>query len=125
MKLKMRVYYFEKMRVWQNAHNLNNDIYAVTRSFPKDEEFHLKQQMRRASSSVKSNIAEGQGRSPKKDQAHFTTMSYSSLTELLNHLLTARDQFYIEEESYFQLREKIEQIGNQLNALKRTQLSKM
>ena len=120
----MRKYYFEKMRVWQNAHNLNNAVYRITRSFPKDEEFHLKQQMRRSSSSIKSNIAEGQGRTTKKDQAHFTTMSFSSLTELLNHLLTAKDQKYISDDVYLELREKIEQIGNQLNALKRIQLSK-
>ena len=121
----MREYYFEKLRVWQNARRLSNDIYRITRQFPKDEEFQLKSQMRRASSSIKSNIAEGQGRNTAKDQVHFTTVSYSSLIELLNHLITAIDQKYIDEVEYVTVRDKIEHVGNQLNSLKKKQQSRM
>ena len=77
--------------------------------------------MRRSAGSVKSNIAEGQGRRTKKDQIHFTSISYSSLIELLNHLITAYDQEYITEQEYVTIREKIENISKQLSALKRTQ----
>ncbi len=73
--------------------------------------------MIRSASSAKSNIAEGQGRRTIKDQIHFITMSYSSLIELLNHIITALDQKYIEQAEYEKLRGKIEFVANQLNAL--------
>lgn len=79
--------------------------------------------MRRADSSVKSNIAEGQGRMSKKDQARFATLSYSSLVELFNHLITALDQNYIQEEEYLRIRNTIEKISSQLSTLKKAQLS--
>ena len=120
----MHQYYFERMTVWKAARLLSNSIYIITRDFPSDEDFHLKSQMRRSASSVKSNIAEGQGRSTSKDQAHFTTMSYSSLIELLNHVITASDQNYIEYEVYKKLRIEIDHIGRQLYALKKSQLKK-
>ena len=117
----MHEYYFERMSVWKDARNLINDIHLITHFFPKEEDFHLKSQMRRSAGSVKSNIAEGQGRRTKKDQIHFTSISYSSLIELLNHLITAYDQEYITEQEYVTIREKIENISKQLSALKRTQ----
>jgi four helix bundle protein len=118
----MDEYYFERMAVWKNARNLVNQIYTLTKSFPHEETFHLKSQMRRSASSVKSNIAEGQGRMTKKDQAHYTTMSYSSLIELLNHLITALDQEYISKVDLCEVRKNIDVIARQLNALKKTQL---
>lgn len=117
----MYEYYFERMKIWQNARKLTNDIYDITKHFPKEEEFHLKSQMRRSASSVKSIIAEGQGRKTAKDQVHFTNMSYSSLIELLNHLITALDQKYITNDEYIGIRIKIEHIGNQLHKLRNTQ----
>ena len=118
-------YYFEKLHVWQNARNLINRIYKVTKEFPNNENFHLTSQMRRSVSSVASNIAEGQGRRTKKDQAHFTSIAYSSLIELVNHLITARDQEYLEIDEYVELRKQIDKIGAQLSALKRVQEAKI
>lgn len=117
----MYEYYFERMRIWQNARELTNIIYNLTKQFPKEEEFHLKSQMRRSASSVKSIIAEGQGRKGAKDQLHFTNLSYSSLIELLNHLITALDQKYVSNNEYLIIRNKIEHIGNQLHKLRNTQ----
>ena len=121
----MYVFYFEKMKVWQNARELTNLVYDVTRKFPKEEEFHLKYQMRRCSSSIKSNISEGQGRQSIKDQIHYTNMSYASLLELLNHLITAKDQRYIDNTEYSRVRGKIEHISNQLIRLRKTQSQKL
>ena len=121
----MHQYYFEKMRVWKNTRILVNDIYTMTKEFPPSEEYHLKSQMRRAASSVKSNIAEGQGRRTKKDQAHYTTMSYSSLIELLNHLITAVDQKYVDDSELNKIRIQIDQIAGQLSALRKVQEQKM
>jgi four helix bundle protein len=117
----MYEYYFERMSVWKNARNLVNEVYSITKKFPKDEEYHLKSQMRRSASSVKSNIAEGQGRKTKKDQAHYTTMSFSSLIELVNHTITARDQLYINQACYINLRNDMDVIAGQLSTLKKVQ----
>ena len=121
----MHEYYFERMRVWQNCRKLVNNIYNATKKFPKHEEFHLISQMRRAASSIRANIAEGQGRKTKLDQAKFTTIAYSSLIELVDHLITSLDQGYIDDKEYTELREQVDFISSQLIALRNTQLSKM
>ena len=82
---------FEKLSSWQDARSLVTLVYSITADFPKQEIYGLVSQMRRASSSVSSNISEGSGRSSPKDQAHFYQMSYSSTLELLNHFYTAMD----------------------------------
>lgn len=113
------------MRVWKDAKNLLNEVYLVTKSFPKDELYNLTSQMRRAASSVKANIAEGQGRTTRKDQRHFTSIGYSSLIELINHFDTALDQNYISKETFCQLRVKADAIAGQLSSLKKTQERKI
>ena len=119
----MYIFYFEKLNVWQNMRELVDSIYRVTKSFPDDEKFNLVSQIRRASVSTLINLAEGSGRSSKKVQAHFTTIAYSSLLEVLSLLIVSNDQSYIEESKYIQLRDDLNRIANQLNALKRSQLN--
>ena len=65
---------FRDLRVWQEAMKLTVEIYRASGSFPKQEQFGLTQQIRRASVSVPSNIAEGKGRRTDKDFAHFYIM---------------------------------------------------
>ncbi len=119
----MYQFYFEKLHVWQNIRDFNNEIYILTKSFPEEEKFNIVSQIRRAAVSTLINLAEGSSRSTKKDQAHFTTISYSSLMEMLSLLIVCYDQKYIQENKYIQLREQLNHIANQLNALKRSQLS--
>ena len=97
-------------------------IYDVTAKFPDKEKFGLVSQIRRAGISVASNIAEGTSRKTNADKAHFTTMSYASLMELLNQLIISEELNYITKESYLELRLMITQISNQLNALRKYQL---
>ena len=66
------IFYFEKLDVWQNARKLNKKVYEITKTFPKEEIYGLTNQVRRASVSICSNIAEGTSRQSSKDQAHFT-----------------------------------------------------
>lgn len=75
--------------------------------------------MRRCSISVCSNIAEGSSRNTAKDQAHFHTMAYSSLVELLNQCIISKELSYLEEENYNTIRLEIEKISNKINALRR------
>ncbi len=118
----MHEYYFERMNVWKASRFLVKEVYTTTGNFPKEEEYHLKSQIRRSASSVKSNIAEGQARATKRDQARFTNLSYSSLVELLNHLITAYDLGYIDEKWLNRTRLRIDAIARQLIALKKVQL---
>jgi four helix bundle protein len=74
----MKVYSFEKLDCWQQARKLTAWTYLVTKDFPQEERFGITLQMRRAAVSIGSNIAEGTSRKSAKDQAHFSTMAYSS-----------------------------------------------
>jgi four helix bundle protein len=69
---KMFVYSFEKLEVWQDSKELLKEIYNLCSDYPGDEKYGLVSQMKRASLSIVSNIAEGSSRRSYKDQAHFT-----------------------------------------------------
>ena len=118
----MHIYYFEKLEVWQLSRRLIKKIYSITDKFPTEEKFGIISQIRRSAVSVAANLAEGSSRRTKKDQANFTTMSYSSLMELLNLLIISTDLDYLDSSNYNEVRLNIEEIGNKLNALRNSQL---
>ena len=72
----------KKLRLWQKVIDFVVRIYGVTQKFPREEEFGLKSQLRRAAVSVPSNISEGLSRKTKKDKLHFLNMAQSSLSEI-------------------------------------------
>lgn len=72
----------KKLLLWQEAMALVLQVYELTKTFPREEEFGLKSQLRRASVSVVSNIAEGLARKSNNDKLHFLNISQSSLSEL-------------------------------------------
>lgn len=72
---------YTKIIAWQKSDDLTVAIYAATKSFPKDEVYALTSQIRRASYSVPSNIAEGAARDTQKDYLHFLYIARGSLTE--------------------------------------------
>lgn len=82
---------FRKLKVWEKAHVLALDVYRNTQNFPRSEMFGLQAQMRRASVSVAANIAEGSGRSGRRELFQFLNMALGSASELDYHLLLARD----------------------------------
>ncbi|PID31475.1 four helix bundle protein [Candidatus Saccharibacteria bacterium] len=82
---------FTDLEAWQHGHQLVIAIYKQTRGWPSSEQFGLVSQIRRAAVSVTSNIAEGFSRATKTDKSHFYVMAHSSLTEVQNQLLVARD----------------------------------
>lgn len=120
----MYTFSFEKLDVWQNSRELVLTIYKLTNKFPPSEIYGITSQVKRSSSSIATNIAEGTSRTTNKDKSHFLTISYSSATETLNHIIISRDLDYITEEEYSFCREKIEKICNQINSLKKYYLSK-
>jgi len=72
---------------------------------------------------IDSNLAEGTSRNTNKVNTHFTTLSFSSLMEILNQIVVAKELNYIEEDNYQILRTEIEKISNKLNALRKAQLN--
>ena len=110
-------YSFENLEVWKASRELVKDIYQITSTFPQDEKFGLTSQLRRASISVSSNIAEGSTRWSKKDQSRFYEISFGSLIEILNQLILSADLKFLQENQLTTLRKKIELIGRMLNAL--------
>ncbi len=114
---------FEKLNVWIDSKELIKTIYVISRKFPKEEKFGLISQLRRASISVASNIAEGTSRATRKDKAHFSTIAFSSLMEVLNQIIIAKELNYISDKDYELLRKQIEKVSNKLNALRNSQLN--
>ena len=113
----MKTYSFEKLEVWQESVVLVNLIYSITNSFPSEEKFGLVSQLRRASISIASNLAEGTSRNTQRDKVHFTTISFSSVMEVLNQLIICKELDFLSEENYILTSAKIEKITNMLNAL--------
>ncbi len=116
------VFSFEKLNVWKESILLVKTIYKLTTNFPSEEKFGLTSQLRRATVSISSNIAEGTSRSTNKDKAHFTTISFSSTMEVLNQLIIAKELKFISKEDYLETRKQIYKISNMLNALRKAQL---
>lgn len=109
---------FEKLDVWQKAVDLADRVYVVTRGFPDEERFGLTSQMRRASVSISSNIAEGSGRGSKKDFAHFVEISYGSLMEVVSQVQVAVRQRFLKEDDRNILYADAEELARMLSGLK-------
>jgi four helix bundle protein len=121
--MKYHIYSFEKLEVYQLARKFKIDIKLMSQGFPKEERFDLISQINRSSASISANLAEGSGRSSNFDQAHFTNMSYSTALETIDHLNTALDMKYINEDRYTELRVKLDAILNKLNSLYKYQIN--
>ena len=94
---------FHNLLIWQRSHQLTLDVYKVSQSFPKEELFGLTSQIRRAISSIPTNIAEGCGRHSNKDFAHFLQIAIGSASEVEYELLLAHDLQYINKDEYERL----------------------
>jgi len=114
---------FEKLMVWEKVRVLVKSIYLITKIFPKEEQFCLTNQIRRAGISIISNISEGSSRISPKNQAHFYQLSYSSLMEVLSQLIVSKDLEYIDKIEYEDLRNQIESISYLLNQLRMSTFS--
>jgi len=116
MEQKKKIQSFTDLQVWREAHSLVLLIYKATKSFPKEETFGLISQMKRASVSVTSNIAEGFSRYSYKEKGQFYSMAHGSLTELQNQILIAKDVGYLDKEVFNQLSGQSITVHKLLNA---------
>lgn len=91
------------LEVWKLAHQLTLEVYKVSKNFPSSEVYGLTSQVRRSSSSVPTNIIEGQGRQYKKEFIQFLYIAKGSLEEANYQLFLAKDLQYITNEEYEEL----------------------
>ena len=105
------------LRVWQQGIEMVTSIYLMTKSFPKEEVFGLASQLRRASVSVPSNIAEGYARGTDKEKLHFLRISSGSMSEVETQLMLSLNLGYLDQERYNELSETVTSVWKQLNSL--------
>jgi four helix bundle protein len=117
MKPENYIFGFEKLDVWKQARLMNSNIYLTTSSFPNDERFGLISQIRRASVSVTSNIAEGSTRFHAKDQSRFYQIAFGSAVEVLNQLILSHDLGFIDDTKLAEIRSQISEITYKLSGL--------
>jgi len=101
----------EKLVVWRKSIELVVKIYKFTKKFPDSEKFGLVQQMRRASISIPSNIAEGAARKGRKEFIYFLYSSLGSLSELETQILIGYKLGYVGNDSYNELKKDTEILG--------------
>lgn len=111
---------FRQLMVWKKAHQLALAVYKASAVFPNDERYGLTSQLRRASVSIPTNIAEGCGRFTDPDFARFLQIAMGSASETEYQILLARDLDFIPAPEYDKLRKDVEEVKRMLASLLRT-----
>ncbi len=107
---------FKQLTVWQKSHELVLEIYRVTTKFPKEELYGLTSQIRRCSSSIPANIAEGCGRAGDAELARFLQIAMGSASELEYHLLLAYDLQILSEVDHKRLTRQVIEVKRMLTS---------
>jgi four helix bundle protein len=108
---------YKDLVAWQRAMDLVTATYRATTSFPKEEQFGLTSQLRRAAVSIPSNIAEGQGRLSEKEFRHFLGQARGSLMEVETQFQIAQNLGYIEAARTLELLKMCAEVGRIVNGL--------
>lgn len=106
---------FEELDCYQECRTLRIQISEVQRKWPSEEKYRLSDQILRSSRSVTANIAEGFGRHHHQENLQYCRQARGSLTETLEHLITAKDEKLILDDGFASLREQLELCGRLLN----------
>jgi four helix bundle protein len=106
---------FRALQVWQKAHQLTLSVYKATSEFPGDERFGLTSQIRRAASSIPSNIAEGCGRGSESELSHFMQIAMGSSSELEYQILLAKDLEFVLEDDFIRLEADLLEVKKMLS----------
>lgn len=108
---------FRQLQVWSKAHHFVKEIYLITESFPKEEIYGLTSQLRRASVSIPTNIAEGCGRESDADFKRFIQISFGSASEVEYLVFLSFELSFITESNYVILNRQIVEIKKMLASL--------
>ncbi len=111
---------YRDLEVWQKAMSLVEELYRSTQTFPREEQFGLTAQMRRAAVSVPSNIAEGHVRAGTNEYCHFLSIAKGSVAELETQILIAQRLQYLQKPLAEALLKHVESVGMMLSALVRS-----
>jgi len=101
---------YKQLSVWNKSVKLATDVYKATKKYPKNEIYGITSQIRRSVISISSNIAEGAGRTGKKQFKHFLNIAYSSSFELETQLIISKNLGYLKESAFSELSETIIEI---------------
>lgn len=108
---------YKKLQVWVRAHSLTLEIYREVKNFPKEELFGLISQMKRSSSSIPTNIAEGAGRFSNKDFSRFLKIAYGSTNEVEYQIILSTDLDFLDRQKAESLIDKTQELRKMLYAL--------
>lgn len=108
---------FTEIPVWQKAHNLAIEVFSLTINLPRSEDYGLTSQIRKSSNGAAACIAEGYGRSTKKDKSNFYVIARGSSYETQNHLLYGNKVGYFESKITQKLCKEYDDLIFELNKL--------
>lgn len=108
---------YKDLKVWEKAHLFTLEVYKATKCFPKEEMYGLTSQLRRASSSIAANIAEGCGKNTKNDFARFLNISLGSANEAEYFILLSKELGFISNEEYEILFKQVNEVKAMLIVL--------
>ena len=111
---------FHQLKVWEKSRQLALAIYKATKEFPKEELYGLTSQIRRASMSIPTNVAEGCGRNTDADFARFLQVAMGSASETEYQLLLSRDLGFLCTEEYDKLNTDTTEVKRMLTPLLKT-----
>ena len=110
---------FRRLDVYQESKKFVLHIYELLKQFPKEEQYALCDQLRRAAVSIPSNLVEGMGRVSIKEQIHFIEIAFGSLSETICQLDIACELNYISKDQLTQLENLAKQLIRMFSSLKR------
>ena len=113
----MELFGYRRLIAYQKAKEIVKQTYKLIKKFPAEEKYAMSDQLRRASVSITSNIAEGINRFSVKDKAHFIEMAYGSLMEVSSQFEIAEDLRYITSEDRLSIDILIEEEARLLSGL--------
>ncbi len=111
---------FQELIVWQKAHAVTLAIYRESAKFPREEQYGLISQVRRSSSSVPTNIAEGSARESSREFHQFLSVALGSAAEVEYQILLARDLGYLSELVHVRLDADVAEVKRMLVSLKKS-----
>lgn len=116
---------YRRLDAYKYAMSFTTEVYKLLKTFPKEEQYALCDQLRRATVSIPSNIAEGMGRSSIKEQVHFLEIAYGSLNETMCQVEIARNLGYITDLQLNPIEEQVRILGKLLSGLRKSKIQKL
>ena len=111
---------YRNLKVWSKAHILAKDLYLATSRFPRDELFGMTSQLRRAGTSIPTNIVEGCGRESDADFRRFLQIAFGSSNEVEYLIFLSYELNYIQKSNFIELNNKIIEVKKMLSGMIKT-----